>query len=88
MNLELVFEPFQYAFMVRAFLGVSLVALVAAAVGTFVVLKGLAFMGDAIAHTAFTGIALGSAHRRYPPECAGVRTLHSSRSSCPDAYQG
>ena len=59
MNLELVFEPFQYAFMVRAFLGVSLVALVAAAVGTFVVLKGLAFMGDAIAHTAFTGIALG-----------------------------
>ena len=40
-------------------LGVGLVAVVAAAIGTFVVLKGLAFMGDAIAHTAFTGIAVG-----------------------------
>ncbi|HPT82610.1 MAG TPA: metal ABC transporter permease [Limnochordia bacterium] len=59
MSLELILEPFQYAFMVRAFVGVSLVAIVAAVVGTFVVLKGLAFLGDAIAHTAFTGIAVG-----------------------------
>ena len=59
MNLELVFEPLQYSFMVRAFLGVSLVAVIAAIIGTFVVLKGLAFLGDAIAHTAFTGIAVG-----------------------------
>ena len=59
MNLELILEPFQYAFMVRAFVGVGLIAVVAAVIGTFVVLKGLAFMGDAIAHTAFTGIALG-----------------------------
>ncbi|MCK9524976.1 MAG: metal ABC transporter permease [Limnochordia bacterium] len=58
MNIDLLFEPFQYGFMVRAFLGTGLVAIVAAAVGTFVVLKGLAFMGDAISHTAFTGIAL------------------------------
>lgn len=59
MTLELIFEPFQYSFMLRAFLGVGLVAVMAAAIGTFVVLKGLAFMGDAIAHTAFTGIAVG-----------------------------
>lgn len=59
MNLELLLEPLQYGFMVRAFVGVGLVAVVAAAIGTFVVLKGLAFMGDAIAHTAFTGIAVG-----------------------------
>lgn len=58
MSINLILEPFQYGFMVRAFLGTGLVAIVAAAVGTFVVLKGLAFMGDAIAHTAFTGIAL------------------------------
>lgn len=58
MSLDLLLEPFQYAFMVRAFVGTSLVAVLAAAVGTFVVLKGLAFMGDAIAHTSFTGIAL------------------------------
>ncbi|NMB00490.1 MAG: metal ABC transporter permease [Firmicutes bacterium] len=58
MSLELILEPFQYSFMVRAFIGTGLVAIVAAAIGTFVVLKGLAFMGDAISHTAFTGIAL------------------------------
>lgn len=57
MTLELLLEPFQYSFMVRAFIGTSLVAAVAAVIGTFVVLKGLAFMGDAIAHTSFTGIA-------------------------------
>ena len=40
MNLELLLEPLQYGFMVRAFVGVGLVAVVAAAIGTFVVLKG------------------------------------------------
>ena len=44
-SLELILEPFQYAFMVRAFVGVGLIAVVAAVIGTFVVLKGLAFMG-------------------------------------------
>lgn len=58
MSIDLLIEPFQYSFMVRAFIGTGLVAIIAAAIGTFVVLKGLAFMGDAIAHTAFTGIAL------------------------------
>lgn len=58
MSLDLLLEPFQYGFMIRAFVGTGLVAIIAAAIGTFVVLKGLAFMGDAIAHTAFTGIAL------------------------------
>ena len=58
MSIDLLLEPFQYSFMIRAFLGTGLVAIVAAAVGSFVVLKGLAFMGDAIAHTSFTGIAV------------------------------
>ena len=58
MSIDLLLEPFQYSFMIRAFVGTGLVAVVAAAIGTFVVLKGLAFMGDAISHTAFTGIAL------------------------------
>ena len=55
--IELLLEPFQYGFFVRAFVGTGLVAVIAAAVGTFVVLKRLAFLGDAISHTAFTGIA-------------------------------
>lgn len=51
-------EPFQFSFMTRAFLGTSLIALLAAMIGVFIVLKGLAFIGDAIAHTSFAGIAL------------------------------
>jgi len=44
--------------MQRAFLAASLAAVVCAAVGTFVVLKGLAFMGDAVAHSSLAGMAL------------------------------
>lgn len=51
-------EPFQYSFMVRAFVGTSLIALLSAMIGVFIVLKGLAFIGDAIAHTSFSGIAI------------------------------
>ena len=58
MSLETLLEPFRFSFMLRAFVGTGIVAVMAAVVGTFVVLKGLAFMGDAIAHTAFTGSAV------------------------------
>ena len=51
-------EPFQYSFMQRAFLAAALAAIVCAVVGTFVVLKGLAFMGDAVAHSSLAGIAV------------------------------
>ena len=50
-------DPLQFAFMQRAFLAAALAATVCAVVGTFVVLKGLAFMGDAIAHSSLTGVA-------------------------------
>ena len=50
-------DPFQYAFMQRAFVAAALAATVCAVVGTFVVLRGLAFMGDAVAHSSLTGIA-------------------------------
>ena len=42
--------------MTRAFVGVSLIAVLAGVVGAFVMLKGLAFIGDAIAHAAFGGL--------------------------------
>ncbi len=53
-----VFEPLQYAFVQRALLAAVLVALVCASVGVFVVLRGLAFLGDAIAHAAFPGVVI------------------------------
>lgn len=42
--------------MVRAFWGVSLIAILSGLIGTFIMLKGLAFIGDAIAHASFGGI--------------------------------
>jgi manganese/iron transport system permease protein len=52
------FEPLQYAFVQRALVAAVLVALVCASVGVFVVLRGLAFLGDAIAHAAFPGVVI------------------------------
>jgi manganese/iron transport system permease protein len=51
-------EPLQYEFVQRALLAAVLVALVCASVGVFVVLRGLAFLGDAIAHAAFPGVVI------------------------------
>ena len=51
-------EPFQYAFMQRALLALAMVSVVSAVIGAFVVLKGLAFIGDALAHASFAGVAI------------------------------
>lgn len=51
-------EPLQYSFVQRALAGATLVAVVCATIGVFVVLRGLAFLGDAIAHAAFPGVVV------------------------------
>ncbi|MCH8896709.1 MAG: metal ABC transporter permease [Chloroflexi bacterium] len=56
--LDLITEPLGFAFMQRALLASGLAAIVCAVVGTFVVLKGLAFMGDAVAHSSLTGMSV------------------------------
>lgn len=56
--LDLITEPLGFAFMQRALLASGLAAIVCAVVGTFVVLKGLAFMGDAVAHSSLTGMSI------------------------------
>jgi manganese/iron transport system permease protein len=55
--LDILTEPFELAFMQRAFLAAGFAAVACAVVGTYVVLKGLGFMGDAIAHSSLTGMA-------------------------------
>ncbi|MDH3249087.1 MAG: zinc ABC transporter permease AztB [Acidimicrobiia bacterium] len=52
-------EPLSLGFVQRALLAGSLAALIAALVGTWVVIRGLSFMGDALAHGVLPGIALG-----------------------------
>lgn len=54
--MEALFEPLGSAFFVRALLAAALVGTVCAVVGTYVVLKGIAFIGDAISHAAFPGV--------------------------------
>jgi manganese/iron transport system permease protein len=55
---DALFEPLSHAFFVRALLAAVLVGTVCAVVGTFVVLRGLAFIGDAISHAAFPGVVV------------------------------
>ena len=56
--MEWLIEAFEPSFMQRALIG-SLIAVVATSlVGTWVVLRGLAFLGDALAHGVIPGIAL------------------------------
>ena len=52
-------EPLQYEFMQRGMIAAILVGIICAVVGTYVVLRGMAFFGDALAHTILPGIALG-----------------------------
>ncbi|HEX6487120.1 MAG TPA: metal ABC transporter permease [Nocardioidaceae bacterium] len=49
----------EYPFMVRALLGALFTGLAAPAVGTYLVQRRLALMGDGIGHIAVTGVALG-----------------------------
>ncbi|MCH8066343.1 MAG: metal ABC transporter permease [Chloroflexi bacterium] len=50
-------DPLEFEFMQRALLAVLIVGLVSAVVGAFVVVRGMAFIGDALAHASFAGVA-------------------------------
>lgn len=56
---DFILEPLQYAFMVRGLIAAMMVGIVCAVVGTYVVLRGMAFFGDALAHAILPGIAVG-----------------------------
>jgi manganese/iron transport system permease protein len=52
-------EPLTYAFMQRGFLAAIIVGVVCALVGCYIVLRGMAFFGDALAHAILPGLAAG-----------------------------
>jgi manganese/iron transport system permease protein len=54
--MDLILEPLALSFFVRALVASMMVGVVCAVVGTYVVLRGVAFIGDAIAHAAFPGV--------------------------------
>jgi manganese/iron transport system permease protein len=51
-------EPFAYAFMQRALIEVVLMGAITGAIGTYVVLRGLSFIGDALSHAIFPGVVI------------------------------
>ena len=50
--------PLQYTFMQRGLVAAILVGILCSVIGTYVVLRGLAFLGDALAHAILPGIAI------------------------------
>jgi ABC-type Mn2+/Zn2+ transport system permease subunit len=52
-------EPLRFPFMVRALIAAMSVGGLCAIVGSFVILRGMTFMGDAIAHSILPGLAGG-----------------------------
>ncbi len=51
-------EPLRFSFMQSAFLAITLVGITCAVLGCYVVLRRMAFIGDAIAHTALPGVVI------------------------------
>jgi ABC-type Mn2+/Zn2+ transport system permease subunit len=54
--IDAILEPLRYEFFVRALIASTLVGIICAVVGTYVVLKGISFIGDGISHAAFPGV--------------------------------
>ena len=56
--IDTIIEPWEFVFMQRALLAATFAALVCSVVGVFVVLRGMAFMGDAVAHSSLAGMSV------------------------------
>jgi ABC-type Mn2+/Zn2+ transport system permease subunit len=56
--IQFLLEPLKYAFMQRGMLAALIVGILCAVIGCFVVLKSMAFLGDALAHAILPGVAV------------------------------
>jgi manganese/iron transport system permease protein len=56
--MDALLDPLAFQWFQRALVASVLAGVVCAVVGSFVVLKGLAFIGDAVAHAAFPGVVV------------------------------
>ncbi|MDP9638708.1 MULTISPECIES: zinc ABC transporter permease AztB [Nocardiaceae] len=59
-TIDALFEPFALGFVQRALFGGALVAVLCGVVGTWVVIRGMAFLGEALAHGMLPGVALAT----------------------------
>lgn len=90
----MLFDILQYGFMQRAVLSAIAISIMCSIVGLFLVLKRHSLFGDALAHVAFGGIALGLFTGVYPILTAyvvailsavGVNKLRESTKIPPDS---
>jgi len=56
--IEWLIEPFRFGFMQTALIAAVLVGLACASIGVYVVLRRMAFIGDALAHTVLPGLVI------------------------------
>jgi manganese/iron transport system permease protein len=57
--IDILITPLKYTFMVRGLTAAVLTGIVCAVVGVYVVVRGMAFFGDALAHAILPGVAVG-----------------------------
>lgn len=57
--IDLLIAPLGYPFVVRALAAVTMAAAACALVGTFAVLRGMSYIGSALAHSLVPGVAVG-----------------------------
>ncbi|GAD87393.1 zinc ABC transporter permease AztB [Nocardia asteroides] len=95
--MDWLFVPFEVAFVQRALWGGLLVSCVCALAGTWVVVRGMAFLGDAMAHGMLPGVAVaallgGNLILGAAISCAamafGVSVLARSKRIAPDTGIG
>ena len=56
--LEWLLEPLQFSFIVRALIASVMVGIICPILGTYVILRGMAFFGDALSHTILPGVVI------------------------------
>jgi manganese/iron transport system permease protein len=59
--IDLLAAPWEHPFMQRAFLVAIMSSVVCGVIGSYVVLRGMAFIGDTVAHSVFPGVAIAFA---------------------------
>jgi manganese/iron transport system permease protein len=57
--LHIVMEPWSHAYFVKAALGGSIIAIACAVLGCYIVLRRMAFIGDAMSHALLPGVGIG-----------------------------
>jgi ABC-type Mn2+/Zn2+ transport system permease subunit len=57
-DLQTYLEPLRLQLMQRGLIAAIIVAIMCAVIGTFVVVRGLAFLGDALGHAVFPGVVI------------------------------